>query len=158
MTQSTHSPQTFHAAIEDAGGGGAYITIPFDVEKVYGKKRVPVHAVMDGESYRGTLVRMGSDCHLLPVLKAIREKIGKGIGDEIEVVLQEDTQPRAVEIPADLKLELNNYPDAAQIFDALAYTHQKEYVQWIESAKQDKTRQSRITQTVEMVMQGKKVR
>ncbi len=150
------SHQTFRAAIEDAGSGGAFVTVPFDVEQVYGKKRVPINALIDGESYRGTLVRMGGTCHMLPVLKDIRQKIGKGIGDEVEVILEEDTQPRVVEIPETLRLALDGEPSAASFFQALAYTHQKEYVQWIESAKQETTRQARITKTIEMLTQGKK--
>jgi len=70
----------FRAVIEDAGGGGAYVNIPFDVEKTFGKKRVKVIASIEGEPYRGTLVRMGEPQHMLPVLKEIREKIGKSFG------------------------------------------------------------------------------
>jgi hypothetical protein len=94
--------QKFHAVIEDAGSGGAFVTVPFDVEKMYGKKRVKIIAFfIEGESYRGSLVRMGGTCHLLPVLKEIREKTGKNIGDEIEI--EEDTEPRVVEVPQALK-------------------------------------------------------
>ncbi len=38
---------------------GAYVEIPFDVKEVFGRGRVPVHAVFDGEPYDGQLVRMG---------------------------------------------------------------------------------------------------
>lgn len=48
---------SFRAVIEQADGGGAYVSIPFDVEKTFGKKRVPVKATIDGEPYRGSLVR-----------------------------------------------------------------------------------------------------
>ena len=82
---STH---TFRAVIEDAGDGGAFVTIPFDVEQAFGKKRVKVLATIQGVPYRGSLVRMGGECHLLPVLKDIRRQTGKSIGDEIEVQLK----------------------------------------------------------------------
>lgn len=85
---------TFIATITGAGGGGAYVPIPFDVEQAFGKKRVPVQAAINGEPYRGTLVRMGEPFHILIVLKEIRLKIDKDIGDEVEVMLEEDTQPR----------------------------------------------------------------
>ena len=83
----------FRAIIEDAGDGGAFVSVPFDVEAAFGKKRVKVLATLDGVPYRGSLVRMGSECHLLPVLKSIRRQIGKDIGDEIEVTVEEDAQP-----------------------------------------------------------------
>jgi len=93
---------------------------------------------------------------LLLVLKDIREKIGKSFGDEIEIELEEDTEPRQVEVPQDLKDVLEGDPEAQEFFKHLSYTHQKEYVQWIEEAKQDQTRQSRILRTVELLKQGKR--
>lgn len=66
---------------------GAYVDIPFDVEKAYDKKRVPVHATFDGEPYDGNLVRMGTPGHILGILKAIRHKIGKQPGDTVRVTL-----------------------------------------------------------------------
>lgn len=39
---------TFRATIEHAGGGGAFVTVPFDVENAFGKKRVQVSATIGG--------------------------------------------------------------------------------------------------------------
>ena len=149
--------RTFRAKIEDAGRGGAYVAIPFDVEKVYGKKRVPVKATLGGEANRGSIVRMG-DAYVLGVRKEIREAIGKAAGDTIDVVLEEDTEPRVVEVPADLATALDASPRAKEIFGGMSHTHQKEYVQWIEEAKREATRQSRIEKTIVMLLDGKKGR
>jgi hypothetical protein len=146
----------FRAVIEDAGGGGAYVNIPFDVEKTFGKKRVKVIASIEGEPYRGTLVRMGEPQHMLPVLKEIREKIGKSFGDEIEIEIEEDLEPRQVEVPPDLQQTLKAEPIAQDFFNRLSYTHQKEYVNWINEAKRDETRVKRIQQTIDMLKQGKR--
>ncbi len=150
--------QKFSAVIEDAGGGGAYVSIPFDVEEIFGNKRPKVKATIQGVPYRGTLVRMGGPYHLLPVLKEIREKIGKSFGDEIEIEVEEDTEPRQVEIPQDLKDALQDHPQALAFFLQLSYTHQKEYVRWIEEARRVQTRQSRVAQTVEKLLQEEKER
>ena len=148
--------QKFRAVIEDAGGGGAFVTVPLDVELVYGKKRVKVRATIEGEPYRGSLVRMGGTCHILGVRKDIREKVGKSIGDEVEITLEEDCEPREVALPADLEQAMAANPKAAGFFHALSYTHQKEYVQWIEEARREATRQARIEQAIDMLQQGKK--
>jgi hypothetical protein len=148
--------QKFRAVIENAGNGGAFVTIPFDVEKVFEKKRVKVKATIAGEPYRGSLVRMGGDCHVLGVRKEIREKIGKSFGDEIEVVVEEDTEPREITVPPDMKQALKSNPEAQAFFEQLSYTHQKEYVRWIEEAKRDRTRQDRIGQAIKLLKQGKK--
>lgn len=68
---------------------GAYVEIPFDVKAEFGKGRVPVSATFDGEPYNGSLVRMGTPCHILGIRKDIRAKIGKQPGDTVHVVLQE---------------------------------------------------------------------
>jgi hypothetical protein len=146
---------TFSAPIRSAGGGGAFVEIPYNVESAYGRKRVPVIATIDGEPYRGTLVRMGSECHMLIVLKEIREKIGKDFGDDVTVTLQEDTQPRTVEVPEDFAAALSDNRTSNEYFQKLSYTHRREYVQWIESAKKNDTRINRISKAVTMLSEGK---
>lgn len=150
--------RTFQAVIESAEGGGAFVAIPFDVEHVFGQKRVKVKATIDGEPYRGSLVRMGGACHLLGVLKEIREKIGKGPGDQVLVTVEEDTEPRLIDVPSDLQEALASSPAAEACFQRLSYTHQREYLRWIEGAKREQTRRSRIARAVAMLQQGKKAR
>ncbi|MEL7610308.1 MAG: DUF1905 domain-containing protein [Bacillota bacterium] len=68
---------------------GAYVEIPFDVQEAFGKSRVPVHATFDGEPYDGSVVKMGTPCHILGIRKDIRAKIGKQPGDIVKVTLKE---------------------------------------------------------------------
>lgn len=68
---------------------GAYVEIPFDVRKEFGKGRVKVHAWFDGTAYDGSLVRMKTPGHILGVRKDIRAAIGKQPGDMVQVVLRE---------------------------------------------------------------------
>jgi hypothetical protein len=146
----------FRAVIEDAGGGGAYVTIPFNVEKVFGKKRLKVKATIDGEPYRGSLVRMVTPQHMLIILKEIRQKIGKSFGDEVSIEIEEDLESRQVDLPTDLQQALQADPQAQEFFNRLSYTHQKEYVRWVTEAKRQETRQRRIQQIVEMLIEGKR--
>jgi bifunctional DNA-binding transcriptional regulator/antitoxin component of YhaV-PrlF toxin-antitoxin module len=148
----------FFAVIEQSEGGGAYVTIPFDVVNTFGKKRVPVQASIDGEPYRGSLVRMGSDCHILGILKEIRERVGKQVGDSIEIVVEEDVAPRVVEIPADLQVAFDAAPQAKEFFATLSYSRQREYVLWIEEAKRAQTRAERIERAIEMLALGQKLK
>jgi hypothetical protein len=148
--------QSFTAVIQNAGGGGAFVEVPFDVEKEYGSKKPKVKAMIEGVPYRGTLVRMGTECHLLLILKGIREQIGKTFGDEITITVEPDTEPRVLEVPDDLTKALESDKEARAFFDKLSYTHQKEYVTWINGAKKEETRQNRLTKTIEMLKQGKR--
>jgi hypothetical protein len=143
----------FTATIQasEVGAGGAYVLFPFDVEKLFGTKgRVAITSTIDGEPYRGSLVKYGHPQHMFPVLKSIREKLGKKIGDTIEVVILQDTEERVIDAPVDLLKALKaNKLDKA--FDKLSYTHRKEYVKWIDEAKKAETRDNRIVKTIEMM-------
>lgn len=154
---SEQQVHTFIAPIEKVESGGAYVTVPFDVEAVFGKKRVPVLATIDGVEYRGSLVRMGGSSHILGVTKAIRESLGKQPGELVEVVVQEDVAPREVEVPPDLAEALKAAPEAEAYFGTLAYTHKREYVNWIAEAKRAETRERRIAKAVEQLGQGKRL-
>src|SRR6266498_3773078 len=146
--------QTFTATIQNSGGGGAYVEVPFDVEDAFGSKKPKVKAMIEGIPYRGTLTRMGTECHILGIRKEIREQIGKTFGDEVTVMVELDTEPRVIEIPKDLMKELKKDKEAKAFFDKLSYTHQKEYVRWVEEAKKEETRQNRIVKTIEMLKKG----
>jgi len=150
--------QTFTAVIQNAGGGGAFVEVPFDVEAVFGAKRPKVKATFEGVPYRGILTRMGTEHHLLVILKEIREKIGKTFGDEVRIIVELDTEPRVIEIPAELKKAFKAEKEAKASFDKLSYTHRREYVMWINEAKREETRQNRIVKAIEMLKKGQKVR
>jgi hypothetical protein len=149
---------TFTAVIQNAGGGGAFVEVPFDVEATFGSKRPKVKAMIAGLPYRGILTRMGTDCHILGIRKEIREHIGKTFGDDVTITVEPDTEPRVIEIPAALKKAFRANKEAKAFFEKLSYTHQKEYVTWIDEAKREETRQDRIAKTVEMLKEGKRNR
>lgn len=141
----------FTARIQAESGGGAFVTLPFDVEAEFGSKRPKVSVTFDGVAYRGTAVRMGSPDHMLIIRKDIREQIGKQPGDDVEVTIELDTEPRVVEVPDDFVEALKPFPAALEFFDGLSFTHQKEYVRWITEAKRVETRERRIAKGVEML-------
>ena len=68
---------------------GAYVEFPYDVRTEFGKGRVKVHATFDGVPYTGSLVRMGTPCHIIGIRKEIRSQIGKQPGDVVRVTIEE---------------------------------------------------------------------
>lgn len=141
-------PLKFTAELMDAGGGGVYVLFPFSTEEVFGVRgRVPVRATIDGEPYQGSLVKYGTPQHMLLVLKSIRTKIGKDIGDMVDVSIRHDTEERKVEVPKDLAKALKENKLKAA-FDKMSYSHQREWVLWIEGAKKEETRARRIEKAI----------
>ena len=74
--------------------GGAYVIFPWNIREVFGKGRVKVRALFDGEPYEGSIVNMGlknpdgSVCYMIGVLKSIRQALGKEDGDMIHVMIE----------------------------------------------------------------------
>lgn len=135
---------------------GAYFIVPFNVPEVYGTKaQVKVRGTIDGYSYRGSIANMGEG-HCMVVKKEIREAIGKSGGDTVKVVMEIDTEPRIVIVPEDFQQALENNAKAKEIFDSFSYTHKKEYVEWINSAKKQETRENRMKKAVESIAESRK--
>jgi bifunctional DNA-binding transcriptional regulator/antitoxin component of YhaV-PrlF toxin-antitoxin module len=138
--------------IKHEGLDAGYVEFPYVVEKEFGKKgQVKVKAFFDGLLYRGSLVKMGHDRHIIGLTKEVRKKIGKNPGDMVLVIIEEDLEERTVEIPAELLERLSADGAAMELFEKLSYTHRKEYVQWIMSAKKEKTRIQRMEKAIEMI-------
>jgi hypothetical protein len=146
----------FKAEIHKGDGGGAYVVFPYDVEKEFGTKgQVPISGTFDGIPYRGSLFKYGMPQHMLGVLKAIREQLGKGPGDMINVELWKDQEDRTVEIPPEFQ-KLMKKEGLLPFFEKLSYTHRKEYCRWITEAKKEETRLRRLSNAIDMLKRGVK--
>src|SRR5688572_5155749 len=93
----------FKATIQSAGTG-AYVLFPYETEKEFGTKgRVPIKATFDGVPYSGSMMKYGNPQHMIGLLKSIREQIGKGPGDIVDVVVWKDEEERIVDVPDDFR-------------------------------------------------------
>ena len=79
---------------------------------------------------------------------AHRKAAAVAIGDEVEVELELDAEPRVVVEPPDFDQALDANPVARAAYDRLAYTHKREHVRAIESAKKSETRVRRIEKAI----------
>lgn len=136
----------------------AYVEFPFSAEEFFGKKgQVKIKAVFDKKiEYRGSLANMGQGCHVLGLTRDVRKSLRKTFGDMVAVELWEDKEERTVDIPEDVVEIFNQNEKAKKLFDKMSYTHRKEYIRWITSAKKPETRENRKVKMIEMILAGKK--
>jgi antitoxin component of MazEF toxin-antitoxin module len=136
---------TFITTLLKAEGKNATgISVPAEVVAALGThKRPKVKVSLKGYTYRTTIAAYGN-VFMLPVSQEHREAAGVKAGDEVEVTLELDTEPRTVDVPDDLAAALSEKPGARAAFDALSYTMRKEYVRQVESAKSAETRNRRV--------------
>jgi hypothetical protein len=135
----------FATHVEEAGRGRV-VVVPLDVPAVFGK----VRGTVNGFPYRSTIMKYG-DTYYLGLNGELRNGAGVDAGDLVEIEMELDDAPREVDVPAELAAALDATPAARHAFDALSYTHQKEYAGWIAEAKRDETRRTRVEKAVAML-------
>jgi hypothetical protein len=136
-------------------GTWTFAPIPIDVAKQTGiKARLRVRGAIDGTPFQGTLLPGGKGDHFVVVKKELREKIGKSAGDIVHITMDLDQTPVTVEVPHDFAAALAKNSQSKAHFEKIAPSHKKAYLQWIESARQDVTRQKRIAKAVSMLSKG----
>jgi uncharacterized protein YdeI (YjbR/CyaY-like superfamily) len=96
-----------------------------------------------------TTIGAMSGRYLIGLNKEVRARTGVEAGDRVVVELVLDDEPRTVEMPADLAAALD--PDCRTFFDSLSYTHRQEYVRWVEEARREETRRSRVEKAAAML-------
>jgi hypothetical protein len=141
---------TFTTTILQAEGLNATgIRVPVEViAELGGGKRPKVTVTVNGFTYRSTVAPYSGDVYMLPLSQDKREAAGVQAGDEVEVTLDLDLEPRTVDVPEDLQAALAEKPGATAAFDALSYTKRKEFVRQVSEAKAQETRTRRVAAIV----------
>ncbi len=151
----------FEAVLErpDVTGAWTFLRVPFDVQEVFGSRaRVAVKGSVNGVAVRSSLLPQGDGAHILVVNKSVRDQAGADAGDFVSVTLERDAEPRTVDTPPDLASALADAGVDSSAFEGMSYSHKKEYVDWIESARRPETRARRISKAVSMIGEGRRLK
>jgi len=145
----------FHGTVLQSGKTATGIQVPEEVVEGLGSgKRPPVRVTINAYTYRTTVAPMGG-VFMIPVSAEVRERASVAGGDDVEVGIELDTQPREVTVPPDLASALDADSAAREFFDGLSYSRKRWHVLSVEGAKTDETRRRRIAKSVEMLREGK---
>jgi len=145
----------FRATLQSHGKTATGINVPAEIVESLGQsKRPPVCVTINGHTYRSSIAVMGGE-FMLGVSAENREATGVHAGDEVEIDIELDTQPRAVTVPPDFADALDRDADAGRFFDGLSYSNKRRFVLSIEAAKTAETRQRRIANTVSALREGR---
>lgn len=141
-------PVTFHTTILQTGKNTAGIQVPEEIIKQLGSgKRPLVRVTINNHTYRSAVAVMDSK-YMISFNPEHRRAAGVQGGEETDVTLELDLEPRTVEIPKDLRAALIE-ADALDAFERSAPSTKKEYVRQVEEAKAQETRERRIAKIVE---------
>ena len=143
----------FSTTIELHGKTATGMAVPPEVvDALGGGKKPAVTVTVAGYTYRTSIASMGGR-YLIPLSAERRAAAGVAAGDPVDVDVELDTEPRTVEVPADLAAALDAEPAARRRFDALPYSHQLRHVLAVEGAKAEATRARRIGAAVAMLLE-----
>jgi hypothetical protein len=146
---------TLTTTLQRRGPAAAVVLADDQVAQVgEGRKAFPVQATINGYTWAGRVSRMGGE-FLLGLNREVRTGAGVEAGDEVTVTIALDEAPREVDVPAALAQALDGDATAKATFDALAFTHRKEFARWIAEAKKDETRERRVAQALQMLREGR---
>ena len=145
----------FRAVVLLGGKTATGIRVPPDVVAGLGPgKRPAVRVTIGGHTYRSTVAVMGGE-FMIPLSAENRTLAGVAAGDEVDVSLELDTEPREVTVPPDLRQALDADTAAGRFFDGLSYSQKRGFVLPIEGAKSPDTRARRIARAVTALREGR---
>lgn len=145
----------FRSMVELGGKTATGIEVPADAVTALGAGKKPaVIVTINGYAYRSTVASMGGRL-MIPLSAEHRAAVGVAAGDEVEVALALDTEPREVEVPGDFAEALDGAAGAASYFASLSYSNKRRIVLAIDGAKTAETRQRRIEKTVQELSEGR---
>ncbi|WP_433671451.1 YdeI/OmpD-associated family protein [Nocardia sp. CA-136227] len=120
---------------------------PEVVEALGGGPRPPVTITLNGHSWKSRVAILRGR-NLLGLSNANRKATGVEIGEEVEVEIELDTEPRVIVEPDDFAQALDADPLARAAYDNLSHSRKREHVHAIDSAKKPETRQRRIEKAI----------
>lgn len=136
----------FRTNIRQIGNNTGIEVPPENIAELGSGKKPAVKVNVSGYTYNSTVAVM-SGKFMIPLSSAHRQASGLKGGDAVEVTLELETQPRTVEVPADLQKALAK-AKLTTVFDQQAPSKRKEFVRQVEEAKTEETRTRRIEKVV----------
>ena len=139
------------------GVNWAFVVLPKAVsERLPRRGRTSVQGSLNGAPFQLTLEPDGQLSHWLKLPATLLRQAGVEAGDTVTVEVHPCVEEPEPDLPPDFKAALEAASEAKATWDATTTIARIDWVHWIESAKQDKTRLSRIANACDMLAKGKK--
>ena len=156
-TRSRFAARILRSKKAAAASPGAFIVLPNAVSaKLPRRGRTTVDGTLNGTAFTAVLEPDGKKSHWLPLDEALLKAAGAACGEEAQFEIAAAAREREPEVPQDFLAALATSPDARTVWDATTTVARIDWIHWITSAKQDKTRAKRIGDACDMLASGKK--
>ncbi|MGK0189929.1 MAG: hypothetical protein ACI9R3_005748 [Verrucomicrobiales bacterium] len=140
-----------------AGSSWTFLVIPKAVSDTLPRRgRATVEGTINGHRFQATLDPDGQLGHWLKVSEKLRKAAGVEIGDRVTLEIASVAKEPEPEIPSDFKAALAGAPEAHKVWEDTTTIARLDWIHWIVSARQAKTRTKRIGDACEMLAEGKR--
>ena len=142
----------------DCGGdeGWAFIVLPkSESDKFLRRGRTSVEVTIDGHPFQAMLEPDGQLSHWLKIPNSLLEAAGVAAGSTVMLEVHPCAQELEPPLPPELRELLDASPEARATWEATTTIARIDWIHWIESAKQAKTRVSRTADACDMLASGK---
>jgi uncharacterized protein YdeI (YjbR/CyaY-like superfamily) len=149
------SVKSFEAILERGAGRLNWVIarIPFDVSKVWGTRAaVRVKGDINGFAFRTSLFPTGDGGHVMLVNRKMQAGAKAAVGVAARFVLEPDTAPRTVAMPAELDRALSEVRPLRRWYDQLNASTRKYTAEWVAEVKSAEARERRATQLAERLL------
>jgi hypothetical protein len=152
----------FKARLLRPASGGKGTTWTFLVLPRIASAKLPtrnhttVKGTLNGQPFRATLAPDGQRSHWLKVNRKLREAARATAGDIVTLEITAAAQEAESRVPADLRRALAAAPKARALWADITPVARRDWIQWITTAKQAKTRARRVTNACQMLAGGKR--
>jgi hypothetical protein len=147
----------YHPENHGDDGEWAFCLVPKEVSETLPRRgRATVNGLINGHSFQATLEPDGQLSHWLKVSKELQEAVGVIVGEPLTLELTPVDEEPDPELPNDFADALADAPEARRVWDSTTSVARLDWIHWIASAKQAKTREKRIRDACAMLADGKK--
>ena len=134
-----------------------FLLVPIEVSsKLPRRGRTSVEGTLNGHPFKTTLEPDGQKSHWMKVDKELSNAAGVSGGEQVEVTMQALDEEPEPQLPTDLGSALEADDEARKTWEATTTLSRVDWIHWVESAKQSKTRKKRIEDACDMLSSGKK--
>ena len=134
----------------------AFVVLPRDAsEKLPRRGRTTVEGTINGHPFQATLEPDGQLSHWLQVSRELYEAAGAAVGDIVTLELTPVKKEPEPDIPPDFQEALAAAPEARKVWNNTTTIARVDWIHWITSAKQLKTRAKRMGDACDMLASGK---
>jgi len=153
----TFKTRLLRPAVPGKDSSWAFLVLPKAAsDKLPRRGRTSVEGTINGHAFQATLDPDGQLSHWLRVSKELREAAHADVGDIVTVQISPADPEPEPQVPDDLRGALAASPEARAGWEDTTTIARLDWIHWIESAKQAKTRKSRIESACDMLSSGKK--